>query len=194
MSLSRILTASAITLLPALAGCDGASSAREPLGADSARPDEPVSAPTAAKSAGLSLGAATPAIPAAPQAEGSEIHESSFDDIKFPMEKTQQFERSMLTPKAESLLDKRIRIRGYMYPTLRKQGLTQFVLVRDNLECCFGPGAALYDCIVVSMTRGKTAEYSIRPIAVEGTLRLEELKGPDGRTLAIYQMAGEAVN
>ena len=193
MILSRIITASAIALLPVLAGCDGASSAREPMGADSTKPDERTSAPTAT-GARSSPGAATPAIPAALQVEGSGILESSFDDIKFPMEKTQQFERSMLTPKAQSLLDKRIRIRGYMYPTLRKQGLTQFVLVRDNLECCFGPGAALFDCIVVSMTPGKTAEYSIRPIAVEGTLRLEELKGPDGRTLAIYQMAGEAVN
>jgi hypothetical protein len=193
MSLSRILTASAIALLPLLAGCDGASSAREPLSADSAKPDEPASSAPAAAKVSLAPGAATKAIPAAAQVDGSGILESSFDDIKFPMEKTQPFERSMLTPKAESLLGKRIRIRGYMYPTLRKRGLTQFVLVRDNLECCFGPGAALYDCIVVSMTPGQTAEYSIRPIAVEGTLRLEELKGPDGRTLAIYQMAGEAV-
>jgi hypothetical protein len=194
MSLSRILTASAIALLPALAGCDGASSAREPLGEGSTKLNGRAGAPPAANGAGVGPDAATPAIPAAPQVAGSGILESSFDDIKFPMEKTQQFARSMLTPKAESLLDKRIRIRGYMYPTLRKLGLTHFVLVRDNLECCFGPGAALYDCIVVSMTPGKTAEYSIRPIAVEGTLRLEELKGPDGRTLAIYQMAGEAVD
>ena len=194
MSLSGILKTSLIALLPLLAGCDGASSSREPLSEDSAKPAEPFGAPPEVAKTSLGFGAATKAIPAAPQVDGSGILESSFDDIKFPMEKTEAFERSMLTPKAESLLDKRIRIRGYMYPTLRKRGLTQFVLVRDNLECCFGPGAALYDCIVVSMEPGKTAEYSIRPIAVEGTLRLEELKGPDGRTLAIYQMAGEAVN
>jgi hypothetical protein len=109
------------------------------------------------------------------------------------MEKTQKFERSMLTPKANSLIDKSIRIRGYMYPTLRKRGLTQFVLVRDNMECCFGPGAALYDCILVTMTPGQTAEYTIRPIAVKGQFRLDEVLGPDGRPLAIYQMAGDAV-
>jgi hypothetical protein len=119
--------------------------------------------------------------------------ESTFDDLKFPMEKSANFERSMLTTKVQSLFRKRIRIRGYMFPTPQKRGIKQFVLVRDNMECCFGPGAALYDCVLVTMEPGKTTEYSIRPIAVEGEFRLEELVGPDGRALAIYQMKGEAV-
>ena len=85
-------------------------------------------------------------------------------------------------------------LKGYIFPTLRKTGLNRIVLVRDNMECCFGPGAALFDCILVTMAPGKTAEYSIRPVAVEGTIRLEELQGgPDGRPLAIYQMVGEKV-
>jgi hypothetical protein len=169
--------------LPMIVGCDGSSSAREPAAVSEASfASGRKAAPTA------ELAAAENA--AAP----SGYLEATFDDIKFPMEKTQKFERSMLTPKAKSLFDKRIRIRGYMFPTLRKQGLTQFVLVRDNLECCFGPGAALYDCIVVNMAPGKTAEYSIRPVAVEGQFRLDEMLGPDGRALAIYQMVGEGVN
>ncbi|NOY42740.1 MAG: DUF3299 domain-containing protein [Planctomycetes bacterium] len=118
--------------------------------------------------------------------------DTSFDDIKFEMEKTEAFDRSMLTPKVEELLDRKIRIRGFMYPTLRKRGLTQFVLVRDNLECCFGPGAALFDCILVHMNEGQTAVYSIRPIAVEGTFRFEEIIGPDGNHLAIYRLDGDS--
>jgi hypothetical protein len=61
------------------------------------------------------------------------------------------------------------------------------------MECCFGPGAALYDCIVVRMERGKSADFSIRPVAVQGTFRLQELRGPDGNHLAIYAMDGEDV-
>ena len=38
-----------------------------------------------------------------------------------------------------------VRIRGYILPSFQQAGLTQFVLVRDNQECCFGPGAALHD-------------------------------------------------
>jgi len=109
------------------------------------------------------------------------------------MEKTENFRNEMLTPKIEQLMDSRIRIRGYIFPTLKKRGLKQFVLVRDNLECCFGPGAALYDCILVTMQPGKTAEYTIRPVAVEGTFRFDEILGPDGQPMAIYQLDGEAV-
>ena len=127
--------------------------------------------------------------PGAPDA----VREATFDDVKFEMEKTDLFREEMLTEKVRGLLGQRIRIRGYMYPTLRKSGLKQFVLVRDNLECCFGPGAALYDCILVSMVPGETTEYSVRPVAVEGAFRLEPLVGPDGRPMAIYQMKGEKV-
>ena len=188
---------------PALVGCGDASNAREavvdvtpaskaPSGEDAA---------TAPEAAVVGQGGDDEAAagktrqggPASPETAASGIVEATFDDIKFPMEKTERFERSMLTPKVESLFGKQIRIRGYMYPTLRRKGLTQFVLVRDNMECCFGPGAALFDCILVTMAPGETAEYSIRPIAVEGTFRLEELPGPDGRPLAIYQMVGQRV-
>jgi hypothetical protein len=184
-----LLLAVAGAILPMFCGCDGASSARESEAGMVAN-----SSPTAAAPGGLnSKPPTTKAIPAAKQVDGSGFLESSFDDIRFTMEKTQKFERSMLTPKARSILDRRIRIRGYMYPTMRKRGLTQFVLVRDNMECCFGPGAALYDCVLVTMAPGQTAEYSIRPIAVEGKFRLEEYTTPQGQVLAIYQMEGEGV-
>jgi hypothetical protein len=64
------------------------------------------------------------------------------------------------------------------------------VLVRDNQECCFGPGAALYDCILVEMKPGSTADFTIRPIAVEGVFNIREFE-VDGKHLAIYQMDGE---
>lgn len=114
----------------------------------------------------------------------------SFDDIKFELENNDDFERSKLTPQIEDLFGKRIRIRGYIFPTLKKKGLTQFVLVRDNLECCFGPGAALFDCIMIQMEPGKTAEYTIRPIAVEGRFEYE-LVDFDGTIVAIYKLIGE---
>jgi hypothetical protein len=120
--------------------------------------------------------------------------ETTFDDIKFEMEKTETFQRSMLTQEIERLFGQRIRIRGYMFPTLKKKGLEKFVLVRDNLECCFGPGAALYDCILVHMQAGKTAEYSIRPVAVEGTFRFQEFVDYDGTIRAIYHLDGQAVD
>ena len=121
------------------------------------------------------------------------LRDITFDDIKFEMELDEQFQRTMLNSKTEDYFGHKIRIRGYMYPTLRKRGLTHFVLVRDNLECCFGPGAALFDCILVHMQPGKTAEYSIRPVAVEGKFSFEEYLDPDGVVRAIYRLDGEEV-
>jgi hypothetical protein len=120
--------------------------------------------------------------------------EATFDDVKFEMEKTDPFKRSLLTPKIEDLFGQRIRIRGYMYPTLKRKGLTAFVLVRDNLECCFGPGAALFDCMRVQMHPDKTAVYTaVRPITVEGVFKFDEHTDLDGTTRAIYMLEQASV-
>jgi len=119
--------------------------------------------------------------------------EITFDDIKFEMEKGSPFTRDLLPERVTALAGTAIRIRGYILPSFQQTGLTQFVLVRDNQECCFGPGAALYDCIVVRMRPGKTADFSIRPVAVAGTFRLDELRAPDGSHLAIYALDGDEV-
>ena len=67
------------------------------------------------------------------------------------------------------------------------------MLVRDNMECCFGPGAALHDCIVVEMEKGATTDFTVRPVTVEGKFSIKQLDGPDGKTLAIYRLDGKSV-
>jgi len=117
--------------------------------------------------------------------------EVTFDDIKFDIEKGGKFKRSMITESIEALNKKTIQIRGYILPAsvFRQSGIEEFVLVRDNMECCFGPGAALYDCIIVQMEKGKTAEFSTRPIAVKGKFEIEEFIYPDGNGhYAIYKL------
>jgi hypothetical protein len=139
--------------------------------------------------------ATIPPAAARPQGEApaSGLRDITFDDIKLGLEKGAPFTRDVLTPRVNELAGTRVRIRGYILPSFQQRGLAQFVLVRDNQECCFGPGAALHDCIVVRMEPGKTAEFSIRPVAVTGGFRVEELRGPDGSHLAIYALDGESV-
>lgn len=117
----------------------------------------------------------------------------TFDNVKFPMKKGDKFKRSMLTKKIEDLKGQRIRIRGYILPSFQQKGIKQFVLVRDNMECCFGPGAALYDCIIVEMAKGKSASFTVRPVAVDGIFSIRPFKGPDGKHLAIYHLEGQSV-
>lgn len=116
-----------------------------------------------------------------------------FDDLKFDIEKGGKFEREMLTKDIESFNKRTIRIRGYMYPTFQQEGITEFVLVRDNQECCFGPGAAIFDCIRIKMDKGKTTKFSVRPIAVKGKFEIEEFRMPDGMLAAIYKITATEV-
>lgn len=115
----------------------------------------------------------------------------TFDTLKFEMEKGGAFQRSMLTDKIEGLAGKKVELRGYILPSFQQEGIKQFVLVRDNMECCFGPGAALYDCVIVDMRPPHTAKYTVRPITVVGIFNIDVLV-QDGETLAIYHLDGES--
>jgi len=173
---------------------------KEPAGKESSAKGSSRTAPAAAKASDkptqpeASKPARTKQKPRPTTASPDELSEISFDTIKFDMDKEERFERSMLTEQIEALVGRRVRIRGYIFPTSQQTGLTEFVLVRDNMECCFGPGAALYDCVFVEMNEGKSTDFSVRPVAVEGTFTVNELIGPDGKHLAIYHLAGEKVS
>jgi len=181
MIVLRIASAPLAVALLLAAGCNRGPASQT---AQSAEPDRNTQA--AANSASST--------DSSPETVSNGVRETTFDNIKFEMETTDAFHRQMLTPEVNELFGRRIRIRGYMLPTLKQRGLTEFVLVRDNLECCFGPGAALYDCILVRMEAGKTAEFSIRPIAVAGTFAFQEIVDPvGGRHLAIYGLSAESV-
>jgi len=123
--------------------------------------------------------------------------EITFDDLKFNIEKGGQFKEEMITPEIKELDKKVVKLRGFILPTsvFQQSGIKQFVLVRDNQECCFGPGAALYDCVIVEMAAGKTATFSTRVVGVKGKLEIdsESFQYPDGGHYAIYKMTAEEV-
>ena len=118
----------------------------------------------------------------------TEVLQLSFDDVEFEMEKDEEFDRDMLTPAINDMQGKRISIRGFILPNGTKQsGNKKFILVRDNQECCFGPGAALYDCVLVKLKDGHEVDFTVRPVTVEGVFQLKELE-IGGRVMAIFRM------
>ena len=121
------------------------------------------------------------------------VKDITFDDIKFDLKVGGTFKRSLLGDKIEKLHGEKIRVKGWILPSFKEKGITQFVLVRDNQECCFGPKAALYDCILVEMSPGKSTTFTTRPVAVQGKFEISEFLGPDGKHLAIYRMVGDEV-
>ena len=117
----------------------------------------------------------------------------TFDDLELKMEKDSVFDPSLLTGRVKELDGRRVRIRGFIYPSIMQQtGITKFPLVK-NTQCKFGPGGIAHHLIVVEMREGSSTSFTIRPVAVEGLLTLSPYEGPDGNTWAIYHMVGEKV-
>lgn len=120
------------------------------------------------------------------------VLELNFDHLKFNIQPDQPFEVRQLTLDLLKLRGRTIKIRGYIRPSFKEKNITRFVFVRDNQECCFGPGAALYDCAIVNMASGNAVNFSTRPVTVEGKFALKPFRGPDKRVWAIFEI-NEAV-
>jgi hypothetical protein len=122
--------------------------------------------------------------------------EITFDDLKFDIEKGEPFEPSMLTETIEKLDGKTVQLRGYILPStlFTETDIKEFVLVRDNQECCFGPGAALYDCVIINMVPGKTTDFTTRPVTVKGKFKQKPFLYPDGKThFAVFHIEASEV-
>ncbi|MGI9465747.1 MAG: DUF3299 domain-containing protein [Rubripirellula sp.] len=127
----------------------------------------------------------------------------NFDDLSFTIEKDAKFNPALLTDDIKKLDGVKVKLRGYILPStlFKETNIDQFVLVRDNQECCFGPGAALFDCVIVEMVPGNTTDFVTRPVTVEGKFKIDTEKykypngvGPRGAShFAIFKIDGVKV-
>jgi hypothetical protein len=117
----------------------------------------------------------------------------TFDDLEFKIEKDAKFDRSMLTDAIDQLDGTQAVIRGFILPSYQEKGIKQFILVRDNQQCCFGPGAYIYHNIQVDMEEGQTASFSIRPVTVEGVFSIKPWIGPDEKCYSVYHILAKSV-
>ena len=127
----------------------------------------------------------------------------TFDDLKFEIEKDAPFAKEALSQDVKRLDGIKVKLRGYILPStlFKDTDISEFVLVRDNQECCFGPGAALFDCVIVEMLPGQTTDFVTRPVTVEGKFEIDTEKykypggkGPRGAThFAIFKIDGMTV-
>jgi hypothetical protein len=89
---------------------------------------------------------------------------------------------------AEALNGKKIYIPGYMYPTRQNQGITRFMLCRDNGTCCFGGQPKLNDMVDVKLKEGLTIDLSSSLRGIGGTLRVKPEKDPGGLGTVLYHI------
>jgi hypothetical protein len=118
----------------------------------------------------------------------------TFDDLEFAIERDQDFADEMLTDKVREIEGKHVILRGFVLASsiFQQTGIKQFVLVRDNQECCFGPGAYLYHNAQVEMTPPATAEFAIRPVTVEGKFSIRPWRS-GGKCYSVFHIQADSV-
>jgi hypothetical protein len=93
----------------------------------------------------------------------------------------------------KSLDGRRIRIRGFMYPTFQQTGVHAFGLARDNQICCFGRNPKIYDVFDVVLHEGATTNYiPNRPFDVVGVFHIRP-EAEDGKLFRLYEMDDASV-
>jgi hypothetical protein len=93
-------------------------------------------------------------------------------------------------PEIAELDGKPIYIKGYMYPTKQLQGLSEFVLVKDTGQCCFGGQPKLTDMVVVRFKDGMTVNHREQQlVGVGGVFHAGEY-AKSGVLDAIYVLEG----
>jgi len=87
---------------------------------------------------------------------------------------------------------RKVSVTGFVLPLrIRKQLVTEFLLLRDQGTCCFGAQAKINHFIRVKLPGGFRYEAPM-PVTVSGTLRVGE-SYVQGYLTGIYQMVAEQV-
>ena len=93
----------------------------------------------------------------------------------------------LVPPSALALEGTKIFIKGYVYPGRQKDGIREFLLVRDQGECCFGGNPRITDRIQVSLVDPLRLTYEPRLHRVGGTFHVEALTTTiDGARGGVY--------
>ena len=98
----------------------------------------------------------------------------TFGEIKAP-----KYRKYEPTAKAMELNGEKVFIKGYTFPGKQRKNLSQFLLVGDFGQCCFGGNPEPSHLIRVSIKNGRKIDYSQRLRKLSGTFRVLERAGMD---------------
>ena len=75
---------------------------------------------------------------------------------------------NLIPESAVKMHDRDVLLKGYMYPGKQQRGIRQFLLVRDQGDCCFGGNPKITDRVLVQMADKQTIEYTPRLRKIAG--------------------------
>jgi hypothetical protein len=178
--LSWSFVAAALALPVAVTGADGAPSAS---GAASNSPSAPPAATPApqVENGYLKLGFE--------QLASYTFNPPAFDPTANPNAKPPTGEEQ-IPPIVKSWNGKKAVIVGYMVPVKMEKGLvTEFLLMRNTMACCFGSVPNMNEWVIVKMKKGVQPMMDV-PVAFYGELKVGAMF-ENGYMTGLYELEGE---
>jgi len=117
----------------------------------------------------------------------------ALDDFEFEAVMDALMAGEIRFPKEIKDLDgQRVEITGYMIPVeWQRREVTEFMLVRDLLACCFGGAPQPDEWVHVSMDEGKGSPYfPFVPVRVQGTLQIDGIDDGAGYAAGCFRLRG----
>jgi hypothetical protein len=83
-------------------------------------------------------------------------------------------------PESALALDGReVLLKGYMYPGSRQRGITEFLLCRDQGDCCFGGQPKITDRVLVRLSDTRGITFTQGLVKIAGRFRIEPAGTPE---------------
>lgn len=140
---------------------------------------------------GLMVGWWETRLPAAPAPPPDPYQELTFKSLGgFPYEPGKS---GPLPDRVTRFNGKKVEMTGFMVPVdMDEHGVASFVLVKDQMMCCYGVAPALNEWIFVSVLKRVPVSMD-RPVSVFGTLDVGE-DVEDGEVLSLYRLHADRVD
>lgn len=98
-----------------------------------------------------------------------------------------------IPPSAVKMDGRNVLIKGYMYPGKRQQGIRQFLLVRDQGDCCFGGDPKITDRVLVQMADKGGIDFSARLRKIAGKFSIRPSGAPEVDGGVLYHLEDAVV-
>jgi len=80
---------------------------------------------------------------------------------------------------AQAVAGQQVLLKGYMYPGSRQRGITEFLLCRDQGDCCFGGQPKITDRVLVRLADPVGIAFTQGLVKIAGRFRVEPAGAPE---------------
>ena len=144
-----------------------------------ARPESLVGSPLAISGVVVSTGMLIAGLTMLTQIYIAELPEG-FIRINYRMLQPLEGDPATAVPPAAYEADgKDVLLKGYMYPGSEQEGIVQFLLVRDQGDCCFGGNPKITDRVLVTLGDTHGIDFTPRLVKIAGQFTIRPAGSPE---------------